>query len=127
MEKVHSRSVRSRKGFMGWILGILLAILVVGLVASVLFYNAPYMTGPGPYYYYPHPFFGFFFFPLGFILFFIFIFFIVRLAFRPWRRGYYGHWRTWDDAHEILRQRYARGEITKDQFEQMQRDLDQHK
>jgi len=30
------------------------------------------------------------------------------------------------DAREILRERYAKGEITKEQFEQMMRDLKEH-
>src|SRR5574341_1450171 len=36
------------------------------------------------------------------------------------------YWRYGDDAYYILRERYARGEITKEQFEQMMRDLQQH-
>ena len=36
--------------------------------------------------------------------------------------GYHGGHRA-DDAMEILRQRYARGEITREQFEQMKKDL----
>ena len=52
----------------------------------------------------------------------------IRLAFFPWRRyrrGYYG--RRLDPAMDALRQRYARGEITKEQFEQMARDLESHR
>ena len=30
------------------------------------------------------------------------------------------------DEYQILRERYARGEITREQFDQMTRDLDQH-
>lgn len=44
-----------------------------------------------------------------------------------WRGGYSrGYWRGqgyYGGATEILRQRYAKGEITKDQFDQMMRDL----
>ena len=74
---------------------------------------------------------GWFFWPIGFIFFFLFIFFIGRLLFWGWggwgwrRRYWYGY--GYGDAHEILRQRYARGEITKEQFDQMMRDLDQHR
>lgn len=42
------------------------------------------------------------------------------------RYGYYGHYRSDEDrenAMEILRRRYARGEITKEQFEQMKKDV----
>ncbi len=80
--------------------------------------------------YYGYPFYGWwFFFPFGFIFIFILIFFVARLVFFPWgwgrgwRRGYYYRY---GDAREILRQRYASGEITKDQYEQMMRDLEQH-
>ncbi len=39
-------------------------------------------------------------------------------------RGYWrGYGRYYEDATEILRQRYAKGEISKDQFDQMMRDL----
>lgn len=49
-----------------------------------------------------------------------------RWAWGPSRRYYRQSYWYRDDAHEILRQRYARGEITKDQFDQMTRDLEQH-
>ncbi len=128
MENDNAYEGHSRRGFFRWVILALLVILVVGLVASVLFFNGPYMMGTTPYYYYPHPFYMFFFFPLGFLVFFFVIFFVFRMAFWPWRRPYYyGRWRHWDYADDILRQRYARGEITKDQFEQMQKDLEQHR
>ena len=37
----------------------------------------------------------------------------------------YGWWR-YDGASQILRERYAKGEITKEQFDQMMRDLEGH-
>ncbi len=37
--------------------------------------------------------------------------------------GHYGHYGDRENAMEILRQRYARGEISKDQYEQMKRDI----
>jgi uncharacterized membrane protein len=71
---------------------------------------------------------GWFFFPFGFIFFFFFIFVIGRLVFWPWgggwRRSWYYH--HYDDAADILRQRYAKGEITRDQFTAMMKDLEQH-
>ena len=78
--------------------------------------------------YYGYPFIGWwFFFPFGIFFLFIVLFFVSRLIFWPmgwgWRRRY---WYGYGDANEILRQRYARGEITKDQFEQIKRDLEQH-
>ncbi|QQG49500.1 MAG: SHOCT domain-containing protein [archaeon] len=68
-----------------------------------------------------------YFFPFGFFFFVFFIFLIARFAFFPWGWGYRsGRWHHRDEAGEILRERYARGEITKDQFEQMSKDLEQH-
>lgn len=75
----------------------------------------------------PHPFVGYFF-PFGIFWVFLLVFLvfgILRWAFWGWgwrSRGYYG--RYYDQAHQILRERYARGEITKEQLDQMMRDLD---
>jgi len=63
------------------------------------------------------------------ILFFFWIFWFFASFF--WRRagwgwGHpYGHYRRWgyDEAEEILRARYARGEIMKEQFDSMMGDL----
>jgi len=68
----------------------------------------------------------------GFGLGILWIFFIImafmfigRLIFwGSWRGVRRGYWRS-DSAEEILRQRYARGEVTKEQFDQMMRDLQQ--
>jgi uncharacterized membrane protein len=111
---------RHRRGMMGWIVGALVVLLLVGLFVVPAFYGLP----ARPYAY------PFFFFPFGFLIFFV-IFFVVRGLFWGWgwgwRGGYSrGYWRGqgyYGDATEILRQRYARGEINKDQFEQMMRDL----
>jgi putative membrane protein len=84
--------------------------------------------------YYPYGF-GFFPFGLFFGFFWIFaIFWFIRWLFWPrrwgygWGSGYYGrrYWGNEDRAYYILRERYARGEITKEQFDQMMRDLEQH-
>src|ERR1700730_9208730 len=123
---------RSRRGFVGWIFGALVLVLLVGLFVVQFFFPSPYA---GYYGYYPHP--WFFFFPFGFAFFFL-IFFRVRWLFLGWGwgrgRGYgrgYGrcYWHNrgpWDDATQILKQRYAKGEITKDQFDQIMRDLEAH-
>jgi putative membrane protein len=69
------------------------------------------------------------FFQFGWLggLFFIFIaFWLVKGLFWPWRWHYARrYWRYGDDAYYIVRERYAKGEITKEQFEQMMRDLQQ--
>jgi putative membrane protein len=117
--------VHRRRGFVGWIIGGLLILLLIGLFATPFFFGRYYgITGP---YYYPHPFFGFFFFPFGFLFFFL-IFFVFRWLLFPWRRGYHhGQWYHGGGAEEILKERYARGEITKEQFDQMMRDIEQKK
>jgi putative membrane protein len=40
------------------------------------------------------------------------------------RHGNYSSYRSSDDALATLRQRYARGEISREQFEQMRQDID---
>ena len=104
-----------------WAILAVVVIAVVAFFAFALFHGFP--AGP----YNGYQWFGWWFFPFGFFFFFIAIFFVSRLIFWPigwgWRRRY---WYGYGDAHEILRQRYARGEITKEQFDQMNRDLDQH-
>ncbi len=118
MENDKRFAQRRRRGFGGWIIGGLVILLLIGLFASPVFFGGYYGFG-GPYYFL-HPFFGFF--PFG-ILFFFLIFFVFRWLLFPWRRGYHGHWYNEGGAEEILRERYARGEITKEQFDQMIRDL----
>ncbi len=61
---------------------------------------------------------------------FFLIFGLLRFAFwgPRWWGGYYRHYGYGgygreNDAYHILRERYARGEITKDQYDAMMRDL----
>ena len=111
--------------WIGWVVFALVLVALIGFLGDIAYRGFGPMATYGGY-----PFFGWFFFPFGFIFFFIFIFFIFRVAFWGfggwgWRRRYwYGY--GYSDAHEILRQRYAKGEITKDQYDQMTRDLEQH-
>jgi uncharacterized membrane protein len=68
------------------------------------------------------------YFPGELLIIFVFIFlglFVVRTVYWSSRRKY---WREQFRANEplrILRQRYARGEITREQFTQMMRDLEE--
>jgi putative membrane protein len=104
------------------------AILAVAVAAVIAFFAVLAIHGyPGSpaARYYGYPVFGlWFFFPFGILFIFILLFLVSRLIFWPmgWRRRY---WYDYGDAQEILRQRYARGEITKEQFDQMKRDLEQ--
>jgi uncharacterized membrane protein len=96
---------------------------VVLFAFSAIFYVIrPWSAAtPGPYYF---P----FFFPFGWIFgfFWIFIiFWVLRWLFIPWGWGYgRRRWRYRDESYYTLRQRYARGEISKDEFEQMTQTLD---
>ena len=102
----------------GW--GIVGLVAVVGISIALSFYFAP---RPGGAFYYP--FFPFHFGWLGGIFLIFIVLWIARWFLWPWRR-----WdcRTYsrnagDEAHNIVRARYAKGEITKEQYESMMRDL----
>lgn len=122
---------QARRGFMRWVVGGLLILLLIAFfVVPFVFFGlgAAGLVRPGWYYGGP-----FFFFPFGLFFFLIVAFFAFRLLFwgwgGRWRRGYYYHggWgQPYGDALDILNQRYARGEITKEQYEQMKRDIQQH-
>jgi putative membrane protein len=99
-------------------LGVLGLIILVGVSIVISLYLGPRPSGS-----FYHP-----FFPLGFGwlggIFLVFIILgVLRWAFWPWKGGYRSYWQR-DDAHDILRQRYAKGEITKEQFDQMMRDIE---
>ncbi len=100
----------------------LVAVAIVG-VLLLLYLNG--FFGPTPYgahaYY---PFFG------GFILLFLIVwigFFVLRVSFwtarTQGRYPGYGQRRGPDPAVMVARQRYARGEITREQFDQIMTDL----
>jgi uncharacterized membrane protein len=98
-------------------LGVMFALIGVGVLLALL-YPGRFAGGDGSWN------FGFFWFPWGlFFLFFVFFWWIPRWG---WGHGYYGR-RNWrygmDPAHSIARERYARGEISKEQYDQIVRDL----
>jgi uncharacterized membrane protein len=112
----------------GWVIAGLLGLFVVGGLAL---WGFALLTGHISLLY-PAPFGFFFLFPIGFLIFIFLVFFAIRVAF--WGRWSGGGWRARRgyyygdaDAREILRIRYARGEISKDQLGQMMKDLDEHK
>jgi putative membrane protein len=101
----------------------LAAVAIIGVV--LLLYLDGYL-GPAPYG--SHPYFGFL---GGFLLLFLFVwlgFFLLRVTFWTARTqgrygGYGGPRRGPDPAVMVARQRYARGEITREQFDQIMTDL----
>jgi putative membrane protein len=108
--------------YVAW--GLLGLIILVGAsIATSIIFFAPRSSGT----FYPvFPFFPFHFGILGVIFLIFILFWIARwLLFGPWKGRYHAGYHE-DDAHEILRERYAKGEITKEQFEQMIRDLRLH-
>ncbi len=107
---------RSRRRLAPLLLGLLGAILVLLVVVLLFDVSARFGSGRGGE--------VLFFAPFGLLLVLFVVFFVVRIAWwSSWRRrpprGPFG-----PDAREILRRRYARGELTSAQFEQMNRDLD---
>ncbi len=97
------------------------------LVAAMIYYRftvAPAVYG-APHFGWGFPFGGLWAF-VGIVL----LFGLARRAFwgphwrGGWHDGYGGYGRA-DEAFHILRERYARGELTKDQYEAMMRDLSQ--
>jgi uncharacterized membrane protein len=107
-----------------WLVGaiVLVVIAVVGVLA-LLYLNG--FFGPSPVG--DHPYFGFF---GGFLLLFVIVwlgFFLLRISFwsaRTQSAGPYGGPRRGPDpAVVIARQRYARGEISREQYDQIMTDL----
>ena len=105
---------------------VIFAVLVASMIYFMFTYGSSIMPGTAtstPYYW----------FPFGWIwVFFVFflIFGLLRFAIwgpRWWWGGYgYRHSGSYgrqNEAFHILRERYARGEITKEQYESMMRDL----
>ena len=110
---------RPRRHVLGWILFVIVLLIVVPILVSAVFYGLrPLGRGYFPFLgYYP------FFFPFGWVFGFLILFMLFRWIFWPWGWGHRGRYRGYRDEYHILRVRYARGEITKEQFDQMTRDL----
>jgi len=106
---------------------IVLAVIGITIVSTIFFgFALGHSLFFAPRFF---PFFGFPFLGFGFLIFGLLIFGFFRFLFYPYRRrGFYGNrWYGYDSAMDSLRQRYARGEITRDQFEQMAGDLEKHR
>ena len=97
------------------VVGTLLMLPIGLIVALVLFYV--YFIGLGGRH-----------FPGELLIILLVIFlglFVVRMLFWRSRREYWREQRRGNEAIRILRERYARGEITKEQFDQTLHDLRQ--
>jgi putative membrane protein len=108
-----------------WVI-LILGIVIIVIVGFALFAFTFIQPTPASHYFYYRP----FFFPFG-LFFGIFMLLLIvgtlRWIFWPWGWRYERkYWRYHDQSYAILRQRYARGEITKEQFEQMMQDLKAH-
>lgn len=111
-------------GFIAW--GIIGLMVLIGISTLILFlFTTPLSSGV-------HPSFLLFPFHFGFIgiIFLILIIFLIsRWIFWSNRCGnstrYYSHVSGSDNVQNILKERYAKGEITKEQFVQIKKDLEQ--
>ena len=102
---------------------VLFAVLVAAMI-YFLFVVLPTVPAGTTYPMYPFWGFGWLWVLLGFFL----IFGLLRFAFwgPRWWGSYYGrhaYYARQNEAYHILRERYARGEITREQYDQMMRDL----
>ena len=117
----NQESDRNRR-IVGW--GIIGLIAVIGVSIALSLYLASWRTGGLSYSFFP-----FHFGWVGGIFLIFIVFWIARRFFWPWRGGgggYYSHpHQQRPDAISIVKERYAKGEITKEEFEQILRDLRQ--
>ncbi len=114
------QSNRLRRIVGGGIIGL---IVLVGL-SIALSYLTPRPATEAFHYY--NPFFPFRFGWVGGIILIFIVLWLAGWFLWPWRRGgkeYYSERYADRDAELILKERYAKGEITKEQFEQMMCDL----
>jgi putative membrane protein len=113
---------RRRPGPPIWVIVAVVAIALVAVVSLVFWWYAVSSAPAGgrPYALWPY-------FPFGLFFVLFVAFFLVRIAFwtgyRGRRYGNGGRYRYGQRARAILAERYARGEITREQYHQMLQDL----
>jgi len=93
-----------------------LLMLPIGLIVALVLLYVYYIGFTGRH------------FPGEFLIILLIIFlglFVIRMLFWRSRRKYWREHRRGNEAIRILRERYARGEITKEQFDQTLHDLRQ--
>jgi putative membrane protein len=116
-----------------WLFGGLAALFVLIGLAVVVSVTVSIWRGQSPYWMNHVAPWNWFFGLIGLVIVLLILFWLLRVAFwfasgraydrrayRAYRRGYY---RGDDSAVTIARERYARGEISKAQFDQILRDL----
>ena len=104
--------------------GLLGLIILVGVSLAIsIFFFIPRSSGI----FYPVlPFFPLHFGLLGGIFLLFIVFWIARWLFWPWREHHpRAHSENHREAQDILKERYVKGEITREQFEQIMKDLKQ--
>ena len=106
-------------------MGIIGLIVLIGISITIPFlFTPPVFSGVHPQFIYFPFHFGF----IGIVFLIFIIFFITRWVFWSNRCGdssrYYSQYSENDNAQSIIKERYARGEITKEQFEQIKKDLE---
>ena len=102
----------------------LIVLIGISIIIPFLF-STPVFSGVHPQFVYFAFHFGF----IGIVLLIFMIFLISRWVFWSNRCGdssrYYLQYSGNDNAQNVSKERYAKGEITKEQFEQIKKDLDQ--
>ncbi|MGI0068505.1 MAG: SHOCT domain-containing protein [Thermoplasmata archaeon] len=105
-----------------WFPWILVGFVLVAIVSWIVFVGfglgqyRPAMGGPGVFW----P-----LFPAAIFLFFLLLVAVGRWGWRGSARGCGYTPRGYASAHEVLRERHARGEITREQLHEMSRTLDE--
>lgn len=99
------------------ILRIVIVIVIVGVLLQIFFSFSDSVFYTPMYYHYG--------WVWGVIAVIFFLWFISWAFSWPWRYRYHGFWR-FEDPEEILRMRYANGEISESQYIRMLRNLRRH-
>jgi uncharacterized membrane protein len=107
---------RGGGGRYGWVPFLAVAGLLVGLAVVAWLLPPPSVPGPVP------PLWPFV--PFGLVLVVVLVVLVVRSTGRGYGPWWGGSWSYGASAREIVRRRYARGEITAQQLHEMLRELD---
>ncbi|MDA4131024.1 MAG: hypothetical protein OK457_09660 [Thaumarchaeota archaeon] len=111
-----------------WILvPVLILISAIAILAIVSFYYVRSASAFGSYPFYGwFPFGWFFFIPVVFLIFFVFRWVLWGGGWGGGRGWYYGRYYDDDRAMVVLKERFARGELSKERFEQMTKELEKY-